>query len=171
MPCNSNIIWDISCISAVFYRMSPSVQLGLLTTERQRAILNNVWYYIHPSTDVHGTGNHAPRRNARHAIILISMNILFIRLRQYALVLATDSGNGNTNLCSENKKKWSCTNSIQMRILQTYFLLNESAHKLNVWYKHTGCEVTCVYSNPSINNCFQFHLGAGIWMILKTTLL
>ena len=63
MSYNSNIIWDISCVSAAFYRTNPSVQLGLLpTAEGQRAILNNVWYYIHPSTDVHGIGNHAPRR-------------------------------------------------------------------------------------------------------------
>jgi len=45
------------------------------------------------------------RRSARHANILVSMNILFIRLLQYALVLATDSVNENTNLCSGGKKK------------------------------------------------------------------
>jgi hypothetical protein len=44
------------------------------------------------------------RRGARHAIILTSMNILFIHLQQYALVLATVSGNENTNSCSKIKE-------------------------------------------------------------------
>ena len=84
-----------------------------------------------------GTALETTRHSARHAIILISMNILFIRLLQYALVLATDSGNENTKFMfvrgrrgAGRGRKWICTNSIQMRILQTYFLLNEPVHKL-----------------------------------------
>ena len=115
MCCNSSTIWDSSYVCAVFYRTNPSVQLGLFTAEGQTVILNNLWYYIQPSTDVHGIGHQAPSHTLRfHNDISISTNISFIHVQHYVFVFTADSRNKNTN---PSQRQTPASHSIQMRIL------------------------------------------------------